>query len=128
MGQSGETITVVEHADTDVVVDLGAAGDSIEDLLTFGNPIYDAADQNKIGTDQGECFRTTPGTSWECIWTVYLADGSISVMGPFLDSLDDSVLAITGGTGKYKGARGEMTLHSRNAAGTAFDFIYEVQH
>ena len=124
IGQQTQTITVVEHAETDTVVDLGPTGDSIEDLLPFGNPIFDAANANQIGTDQGDCFRTTPGTSWECTWTVYLDNGSITVQGPFLDSLADSTLAITGGTGDYAGARGEMTLHSRNDAGTEFDFIY----
>ena len=36
------------------------------------------------------------------------------------------VLAITGGTGKYRNARGEMELHSRNPAGTEFDFVFHV--
>ena len=122
-GQSG-TLTVVEHADTDTVVDLGTTGDSIEDLLAFGNPIYDAANASQVGTDQGECFRSTPGVSWECTWTVYLDGGAMTVQGIFLDSLADSTLAITGGTGSYAGAHGEMTLHARNADGTEFDFTY----
>ena len=125
VGKQPQTITVVERAETDVVIDLGATGDSIEDLLAFGNPIYDADNASQIGTDQGECFRSTPGVSWECAWTVYLDDGSITVQGPFLDSLEDSTLAITGGTGSYAGARGEMTLHARNEGGTELDFIYQ---
>jgi hypothetical protein len=124
VGKQPQIVTVVERAETDVVVDLGETGDSIEDLLAFGNPIYDADNASQIGTDQGECFRTTPGVSWECTWTVYLDDGSITVQGPFLDSLEDSTLAITGGTGSYAGARGEMTLHARSEAGTEFDFTY----
>ena len=35
-------------------------------------------------------------------------------------------MAITGGTGAYKSARGQMTLHARNAQGTEFDFTYEI--
>jgi allene oxide cyclase len=127
-GQRPTTVAVVERAVTDAVVDLGEPGDSIGDLLTFGNPIYDAANASQIGTDQGECFRTNPGASWECTWTTYLADGSLTVQGPFLDSLGDSTLAITGGTGIYRAARGEMTLHARDAAGTSFDFVYHVLH
>jgi hypothetical protein len=36
------------------------------------------------------------------------------------------VLAITGGTGEYIGARGQMTPHARNDKGTEFDFVYEL--
>ena len=127
-GQRPTPFTVVERALTDVVTDLGAPGDSIGDLLTFGNPVFNAANTTQIGTDQGECFRTNPGEAWECTWTTYLADGSLTVQGTFLDSLADSTLAITGGTGIYRGARGEMTLHSRNAGGTEFDFTFKVMH
>ena len=127
-GQRPTTIAVVERALTDAVIDLGEAGDSIGDLLTFGNPIYNAANTTQIGADQGECFRTNPGVAWECTWTTYLAKGSLTVQGSFPDSLADSTLAITGGTGIYRAARGEMTLHARNAGGTEFDFVFHVLH
>ena len=127
--RGGQTIAVVEHADTDIVVDLGDPGDSLGDMLPFGNPIFDAADRHQIGRDEGLCFRTLVDgalTGWECTWTTLLADGSITVQGPFPDSLEDSTLAITGGTGRYRNARGEMTLHARNELGTAFDFVFHV--
>jgi hypothetical protein len=47
------------------------------------------------------------------------------VQGPFFDR-HASVLAITGGTGIWRQARGQMVLHARNAAGTSFDFRYHV--
>jgi len=118
------SLTVVEHAVTDLVVDTGPAGDSLGDILSFGNPIFDAANANEIGRDQGYCVRTNVGLSWECNWTVILNDGSLVVEGPFYDDLRDSHLAITGGSGVFNNVRGEMTLHARNAAGTEFDFIY----
>ncbi len=43
--------------------------------------------------------------------------------GPFYDT-EDSVLAITGGTGEWAGAHGEMRLHARNAEVTAYDFAF----
>ncbi len=64
--------------------------------------------------------------SYECFWILFLADGQITIEGPFCDS-GDSTLAITGGTGKYAGARGEMKLHARNTKQTEYDFIYLVQ-
>lgn len=122
----GRVFTVVERAETDAVIDLGAAGDSIGDLLAFGNPIYDASNVDQIGRDEGSCVRTNPGVSWECSWTTILASGSITVQGAFTDDGKDSVLGITGGSGAFRNARGQMTLHWRNAGGTEFDFIYQV--
>jgi len=119
-------LTVVEHAITDSVVDTGAAGDTLGDILAFGNPIFDAANVKQIGRDQGYCIRTNVGESWECNWTVILDQGSLVVEGPFYDDLRDSQLAVTGSTGDLRNVRGEMTLHSRNAAGTEFDFIYRL--
>ena len=124
--QSSRRLTVVEHADSDTVADTGTAGDSLGDILAFGNPIFDAANAKQIGRDQGYCIRTNVGASWECNWTVILDQGSLVVEGPFYDDLRDSQLAITGSTGEFRNARGEMTLHSRNAAGTEFDFIYRL--
>ncbi len=123
---AGEVISVVEHADTDAVTDTGAKGDSAGDVLTFANPVFDKANKAQVGTDQGYCVRTVVGKAWECNWTMSLKDGQITVEGPFLDT-GDSVLAITGGTGKYTGARGQMKLHARDAKGTAYDFAYELQ-
>ncbi len=37
------------------------------------------------------------------------------------------VLAITGGTGKYSAARGQMKLHARNEKGSEYDFVYELE-
>ena len=118
------TLTVVEHATSDTVVDTGVAGDSLGDVLAFGNPIFDAANAHALGRDQGYCVRTNVGHAWECNWTVILDQGSLVVEGPFYDDLRDSQLAITGGSGAFRNVQGEMTLHARDAAGSEFDFIY----
>ena len=119
------TLHLVERATTDAVGDVAPEGDSVGDVLGFANEVFDQNNQNKVGTDNGACTRTAVGAAWECVWTVTLSDGSITVEGPFYDA-GDSVLAITGGTGAYKEARGQMKLHARNAEGTEFDFIYEI--
>ena len=51
-----EELKVVEHATTDVVTDTGEKGDTVGDILTFANEVFDADDKEKIGTDQGVCF------------------------------------------------------------------------
>lgn len=120
------TLTVVEHAESDTVTDTGDEDDSPGDILTFANDLYDESNANKVGTDSGWCIRTVPGSTWECFWTATLGDGQITVEGPFFDD-HDSVLAVTGGTGSYAGAKGEMTLHARNDEGTEYDFVYDLQ-
>jgi allene oxide cyclase len=121
---AGKAITVVEHATTDAVTN-GTSGDSAGNILTFANDVFNAADTHKVGTDQGSCVRTVVGHAFECNWTTFLPKGQITVEGPFYDD-DDSVLAITGGTGKYRNARGEMELNFHNPAGTKFDFVFHV--
>ena len=121
-----ETITLVERAASDTVTDLGAKGDSAGDILTFANEIYDKANAKKAGSDNGWCARTVVGKAWECIWTTTLAEGQITVEGPFYDTAD-SELAITGGTGEYAEASGSLALHARNDKGTEYDFVYNLK-
>jgi allene oxide cyclase len=118
-----ERLALVERAANDVVTDTGASGDTVGDILTFANEVFDEANAKMVGTDNGWCVRTVVGKAWECFWTMSLADGQITVAGPFLDA-GDSTLAITGGTGAYGGVSGEMKLHARNDKGTEYDFIY----
>ncbi len=119
---AGKTITVVEHADTDAVTNGDPNNDVVGNILTFGNDVFDAADTHKVGTDQGSCIRIVVGSSWECTWTTFLPSGQITVEGPFSDT-GNTVLAITGGTGAYRNARGEMELKFHNPQGTKFDFV-----
>jgi allene oxide cyclase len=120
-GHGMKAIVVVERATTDTTIDNGAAGDSIGDLLAFGNEVFDKTNTTKVGTDQGSCVRTVPGKAFECSWTTFLPGGQIVVQGPFFDAAD-STLAITGGTGRYRKARGTMDLHAIDASTFRFTF------
>jgi allene oxide cyclase len=120
-----EQIKVVERPVGETTVDLTAKGDSVGDMLVFANGIFDAANKTQVGTDQGYCVRTIVGKSWECFWTLTLKAGQITVEGPFLDE-GDSLFAVTGGTGKYAGAKGSMKLHPRDPTPTAYDFTYDL--
>ena len=121
----GKVVYVIEHATTDAVTNNdGRATDSVGDILTFTNDVFDKTNSHKVGSDQGYCVRMVVGQSWECVWTTLLRRGQITVEGPFYDT-HDSVLAITGGTGAYANARGSMELKSR-AGGTEFAFIFHL--
>jgi hypothetical protein len=121
-----QELKVIEHATTDAVTDTGAKGDSAGDVLTFANEVFDADNKNKVGTDQGHCIRTVAGKAWECFWTLSLDKGQLTVEGPFYDA-GDSVLAITGGTGAFAGAQGEMALSAYGTKGDAYTFIYKIK-
>ena len=122
---AAEQIKVVERPVGETTIDLGAKGDSVGDLLVFANGIFDAANKTQVGTDQGYCVRTIVGKSWECNWTLLLTGGQITVEGPFMDE-GDSLFTVTGGTGKYAGAKGSMKLHPRDAKSTSYDFTYDL--
>ena len=116
------TLHVIEHSVTDIVIDTGKTGDTPGDLLTFNNPIFDAANKTKIGHDQGDCIRISPkqGT-WECRWLVFLAGrGALMVEGAFFDTRDNT-MAITGGTMEFRNARGSMKLVARKGG---YDFVF----
>jgi len=126
-GSDSETIKLIEHAETDTVRHIGPAKeeDSAGDVLVFANPVFNSSNDKQVGSDNGQCLRTAAGKAWECIWTVTLSGGQITVEGPFYDG-KDSVLAITGGTDEYGDASGQMKLHARDPEETEYDFTYEV--
>jgi hypothetical protein len=125
-GPGGKSIHVVEHATSDAVTNGDPNNDAVGNILTFANDVFDAADKHKVGSDQGFCVRIVKGHSWECNWTTFLADGQITVEGPFSDT-GNTVVAVTGGTGKYRNARGSMQLNYHNPAGTEFDFVFDLK-
>jgi hypothetical protein len=94
-------------------IDLGAAGPSIGDRLTFSNPIFDA-DGQRVGRDVAECVivridPTEPPARQQivqCTISVQFADGQITVQG--MAQGTDNYFAVTGGTGAYRLARGEV--------------------
>ena len=122
---AAEQIKVVERPVGETTVDLGAKGDSVGDMLVFANGVFDSANKTQVGTDQGYCVRTIVGKSWECFWTLTLKAGQITVEGPFMDE-GDSLFTVTGGTGKYAGAKGSLKLHPRDATPTGYDFTYDL--
>jgi allene oxide cyclase len=123
---TGRTVHVIEHAITDTEVPLAPGGKDVKgDILTFNNPVFNTANTKQVGHDEGFCTRLQVKLGiWECLWTTFLKGGQITVQGPFYDTRN-STLSITGGTGIYDGARGQMKLLSRNG-GKEYDFIFQL--
>jgi allene oxide cyclase len=106
-----ESLRVVERELTNKTLHLGAKGaaDSVGDMIVFANPIFDASNTHQLGVIQGNCVRVIVGKSWECFFTLDLGADRLTLEGPYADT-GESVFAITGGTGRYKGAKGQMSL------------------
>ncbi len=123
---SSRTIQVIERATTDTVSHPGGAGDAVGDLLTFRNEVFDRTNTKAVGISNGFCIRTQFGpdvSTWECNFTTTLPGGSLTVEGQFFELPSaDSTMAITGGTGAYRHARGEMRLEAVSATEFAFTF------
>jgi len=115
------TITIKARSQLDQVhvVDNAPAGDSPGDMLVFTERLVDARGQ-RIGSDAASCVRLFDQTSL-CTGTYELAGGRVMVqlLQPgFTGSYDQ---AITGGTGRFAGARGTVRVDQR-ADGDRFTF------
>lgn len=123
---ASRNVTVVEHAITDTEVPLAPGGkDKAGDILVFHNPVFNRADTRKVGHDEGFCTRINVKAGiWECLWTTFLKGGQLTVQGPFYDT-KNSVLTITGGTGVYAGARGQMGLVAKDG-GKKYLFKFQI--
>lgn len=128
---AGETLHVVERELHNTTIHLGAKGeaDSVGDMIVFANPIFDSSNTRELGVVQGNCVRVIVGKSWECFFTLALGNDRITLEGPYADN-GESVFAITGGTGRYTGAKGLMSLRvreSKTGAAATTDMIYDIR-
>jgi hypothetical protein len=129
------TLTVVGKDPENKVLDLGAQGPSQGDIRVTNAPIYDKSGKERIGRFDLLCAITDPADEpsekahmAQCTKTFTLPGGQISVQGleayPNLSGLSPGVNAISGGTGKYSGVRGEQRFEVRgNKVIDTFHFI-----
>ena len=122
-----QTIHLIKHHTMLPIGHFRPPGDSYGDQLVFHDPIFDAADKHQVGEDNGDCVRTVIGKEWECFFTIFLSAGQLTLEGQFYDSGADSMFAITGGTGAYQEARGQMRLHfTGHPVGSEFDYFLTI--
>jgi allene oxide cyclase len=106
------TFKAVAVVDSGTPVDNPPSGDSAGDILAFTQKLYTTPAMTKmVGRDEVYCVRTVPGTGRVCTGIFYLKGGQITITGP--ESLKLHSLAITGGTGKWRGASGEVVLRPK---------------
>jgi hypothetical protein len=120
----GNTLTVLTKTREQKVVDLGPPGPSHGDLRVVNAPLYDENAKERIGRLDVFCVVTDPADEpneknhmTECTYTYTLLGGEISVQGaisyPKLPEPPPRVVdAVSGGTGKYVGVRGEVEVET----------------
>ncbi len=123
----GGNLTVVSKTPEIEGVDLDPQGPTHGDIRVTNAPLYNATGAKRIGRLDLFCVITDPADEpaekahiAECTKTFTLPGGEISSQGvevyPKISGLptrDVNVNAITGGTGKYVGAEGELSLEPR---------------
>lgn len=88
---------------------------ALGDLVPFTNKLYTGDLKKRVGITAGLCvvIEHVPeknGDRFEATYSFYFGDyGHLSVQGPYL-TYEDSFLAITGGTGIFEGAYGQVKL------------------
>jgi hypothetical protein len=121
----GKTLRLTAVQKQQQFIDLAPTGPSLGDQLVFSDTVY--RDRREVGTDGVVCSITQvvpPYTvaTYQCVATIRLRDGQITVQGlnEFQGQGDPGPfkLAITGGTGAYRGASGEEVVrYDRNGKG-----------
>ncbi|KAL6551858.1 hypothetical protein OROGR_008012 [Orobanche gracilis] len=89
---------------------------SLGDLVPFSNKVYTGDLKKRAGITAGICIliKNEPekkGDRYEAIYSFYFGDyGHIAVQGEYL-TYEDTYLAVTGGSGIFEGAYGQVKLH-----------------
>jgi hypothetical protein len=119
-GDRGKTLKLVAVDPVDEFVDNGVPGPSLGDQLVFSETLL--KNGRDVGMSGGVCtvVRGVPPydiVTVQCLGTLSLQRGQITLQGLFEVQGEDDPgpfeLAITGGTGKYRGAGGEATFRER---------------
>ncbi|KAL8138037.1 hypothetical protein V2J09_004038, partial [Rumex salicifolius] len=91
------------------------AVNSLGDLVPFTNKLYSGDLRKRLGITAGICvliqhLPQNNGDRYEAIFSFYFGDyGHISVQGPYL-TYGESNLSVTGGSGAFEGAHGQVKL------------------
>jgi hypothetical protein len=97
-------------------VDTGKPGPSVGDIVVARDEVL-REDGSQAGTFRQTCtlvdLTGNPFTStYECAGSIALKDGTITMESPFTPSQPENVAAITGGTGRYTTAQGEIVVRA----------------
>jgi hypothetical protein len=112
-----KTISLVQADKTlqPTFADTGKPGPSAGDLAVIHDGVLrngaPAGSYNQVCTLTA--LRSSPFTSeFECVGSITLKDGTLTMAGPFVPAKAEQSAAITGGTDEYRTARGEVVIRA----------------
>lgn len=94
-------------------LDLGAPGRSVGDQFVFSGTLRSRAERRPVGRVGGFCvLDDLERNAGECSLTAVLDGAQLAVQGELagIPAPGPATVAITGGTGRFREARGQMTL------------------
>ena len=120
-----KTITVIEKSGPSHFVDVGKKGLSIGDEFTINSVFWNTAQTARVGSNHGYCTVITQRLS-HCVGTATLMGGTIEYSANLTGTASDFRVAVNGGTGPFKGAEGQVTIHSLNSDGSVSRDVIEL--
>jgi hypothetical protein len=124
-----EVIRVISREVDSADLDLGERGFSIGDRFVFSDNLFRHG--NRVGTDHGECVTTRiqgPRGGFQCNATAVLRRGQITAQGAVTFNQEQTgrfTLAVTGGTGRFRDAGGQVVVHETGIRTTVLTFMLE---
>ena len=115
-GHAATTIKVTEKQVTFGLSDAAPKGFSVGDTASFYNTLTNTSDGTPAGYDTVQCVvervlnAANHSAVLQCFGTVRLQSGTITVQGNLWQNNTSSRLAVTGGTGAYEGAQGNLVV------------------
>ena len=104
------TIRVLEVTTEFHFVNTGPQGPSLGDVFVFSSKLMD--DGKQVGHDGGVCTVTSfDNEELQCQATAWFDAGQITIQGLLPNAEQTFTLPVTGGSGAYQGAEGELHIH-----------------
>jgi hypothetical protein len=106
-----QRIHVIELPTQQTFTDLNAHGFSQGDLFVSANNLVDPRNHARVvGHEDDTCTVMSASLGrLECTGTAFFAGGSVMIHGPFIEG-HTTRLAVIGGTGRYRNARGQAVI------------------
>jgi hypothetical protein len=114
------TVLEVDNPKHDTFVDVGASGESPGDYFLFENKLMTPDGSRQVGRDSGRCTLGIGTFSCDATAKIF-GKGKIVVSGA-LFSENDNRIAITGGTGAYRTAHGQLVIDDLGNGNTVLAF------
>jgi allene oxide cyclase-like protein len=128
--RDGRVFRVISREVDSAEINLGPPAFGLGDRFVFTDNLYRRG--KRVGTDHGECVTTRiesqgQGGTFQCLVTAVFRRGQITAQGAvtFSDDTSPFRVAITGGTGKFRDAAGQVVVDESAATYTVLTFQLE---